>query len=585
MHALLHRWMPVVAGSVAFIVPPALASGPPVIGPQVRVDTAGGTAGANETTASSSEVNPLEIVAGWNDYRESGGVRSGFSLSLDGGKTWNGFILRPEAPFQAGTEGDPMTAYDPRTGYLWAGAISFAGNGGLYIARKAPGATEFETPVMAQQAGGVDKGWMVAGPRRNQPNTTRLIAAYNFGVIWSDDFGETFTSPFSLGPGLGFLPRIGPEGELYVGYWDYTGSGQGLRLKRSLDDGQTFTTHNVATRMDVWGTQDGSRVPGTFRCPMLLYFDVDQNTGHLYAAYFDTTNIVNGNRNLDLYFTRSTDQGTTWTTPVIINSDANPPGDQFWPWLEVDRDGRLHIICFDSRHTIQDDNQTDGWFDAYYLYSEDHGATWVEHRLTSESWNSADDGILGNSQFLGDYLGMGVAKNRLFPIYIDTTGGSSQLFTNVISFPVQAQVMAAEVIFGTPLDGAVAEVLESDDQYLRVRSRFGFTAIEPNVAEVEFTAMLDGIIDELRVTVESGINHPAGSATIRAYDNDIDGFVVIGQYSIALEESMETVIANNASRFINGANEVRIRSRQVVTAVFTALGFTSRYDLVEIVGQ
>lgn len=585
MQTMLRRCRPALVGGMLLAGTTVVAGSPPTIGPQVRVDTVGGTAGANETTASSSDANPLEIVAGWNDYRQSGGVRSGFSLSLDGGESWTGFILRPAPQFQTNVEGDPMTAYDPRTGYLWAGAISFANNGGLYVARKAPGATEFEPAVMAQQAGGVDKGWMAAGPRFNQPNTTRVFAAYNFGVIWSDDLGQTFTSPMSLGAGLGFQPRIGPNGEIYVGYWDWTGSGQGLRIARSLNNGASFSTHTVATRMDVWGTQDGSRVPGIFRCPMMLYFAVDPNTGHLYAVYFDTTSIVDGNRNLDLYFTKSTNQGTSWTTPVIINSDNNPPGDQFWPWIEVDREGRIHISFYDTRHTVQDDGVTNGMFDVYYMYSEDAGDSWSEHRLTPDPWNSADDGILGNSQFLGDYMGMALAKNRLYPVYIDTSGGSSQLFTNVISFPVEAALDDFSIVRGTLLSGDLASLTDSDDQRMRIQSDFGFSALEPNDTDLEVTGTLDGIIDELRVTIESQVNHPTGTAKVRAFDHDANQFVSLGEYAVNFGDATETVTAANAARFVGPNGEVIVRTKHVVVATFAATGFISQYDLVAIEGQ
>lgn len=419
------------AAASVLLVAAAATAGDPVVGPQVRVDTVGGTDSADETSAAASDANPDEIVAGWNDYRSSGGVRSGFSLSLDAGATWNGFIMRPPAQNQCGTEGDPMTAFDPRTGTLWAGAIAFCGNGGLYIAKKDPGAPNFETPVMADTGSGIDKGWMAAGPLRNQPDTTRVFCAYNFGIIWSDDMGQTWTNPVSLGSGIGFLPRVGPDGEIYVAYWDF---GTGMRLRRSLNDGASFTSHLIATRMDVWGTQDGSRFPGRFRVPPFVAFDVDENTGDLHACYFDTTNIVGGQSNVDLYYTRSVDQGTTWETPRVINGDNDPPGDQFFSWLEVDSAGRVQILCLDSRNTDQPDNTVDGMFDAYYLVSQDGGDTFSEHRLTPDPWNSADDGILGSTQFLGDYLGVAIGGNRAYPVYIDTSNGRAELYTNVIEF-------------------------------------------------------------------------------------------------------------------------------------------------------
>ena len=414
-----------------FCLPTAIAvsaAAAPTIGPPIRIDS-GGLSWANETTASAAEPFPHRIVAGWNDYREN--IRSGFGLSFDGGRTWTDFILRPPAGFQASVEGDPMVAHDDRTGTLWAGAISFATNGGIYVARLDPGETTFGPAVMAE-TGFVDKGWMAAGLRFGEPDSTRLYCAYNLGIIWSDDFGETWTDPVPLGSGIGFLPRVGPNGELYVAYWDFD---TGVNLWRSLDGGVNFTNHQIAVRMDVWGTQDGSRAPGNFRTPSMNYLDVDPNDGTLYVVYFDTTDIDPGpptRWNLDLYFTKSVDQGTSWTTPVVINQDASPTGDQMFPWVEVDRYGRIHIVYLDSRNVIQDDGDTaasEGFYDAYYMYSTDGGDVWTEARLTPTTWSS--DGV----SFAGDYNGMAVAGDHVAPVYIQMGPNSNEdIYTNVIEF-------------------------------------------------------------------------------------------------------------------------------------------------------
>ncbi len=115
-------------GTIALtcLLPAAAAVAAPTIGPPIRVDTAAGSAWANETTASAAEPFPDRIVTGWNDYRDTPNIRSGFGVSFDGGQTWTDFLLRPPAGFQANVEGDPMVAHDDRTGTLWAGAISFS---------------------------------------------------------------------------------------------------------------------------------------------------------------------------------------------------------------------------------------------------------------------------------------------------------------------------------------------------------------------------------------------------------------------------------------------------------------------------
>jgi len=402
----------------------------PAIGPQIRIDT-GGLKAANETTISSTDLFPMEIVAGWNDYRQDGVIRNAVAVSMDGGATWTDFMLRPPPANQATVEGDPMTAYDPRTGTLWAGGISFASNGGLFVARKDPGSPTFGPVVMAKQAAGVDKGWMAAGRDPNFGTLTRVYIAYNHGVVRSADMGDTWAGPVSLGSGLGFLPRVGPLGQLYVEYWD---GGDGVMLRTSLTGGVSFGAPvEAATRLDVWGV-DGTRFPGTFRVPPINTMAVDANTGRLYIVYFDTTNIVNGSRNVDLYFTKSSNGGATWTEPAIINGDSVPPGDSFFPWIEVDASGRLHMVFLDTRNAPGNDSDPIAWIDAYYSYSDDEGESWTETRLTPSSFNSELDGRNAATSFIGDYMGLAVGGERIYPCYVSNQNLSSDIFIHQISW-------------------------------------------------------------------------------------------------------------------------------------------------------
>ncbi len=409
--------------------PPTLA--PPLTGDQTRVDLNGGIFAANETSIATSDANPDHIVASWNDYRVNGSVRMGVSLSLDGGATWNDFLLRPPLANRTNIEGDPMTAYDNRTGTLWVGAIAFLETqGGIFVARKDPADTSFDPAVMAVFTASADKGWMAAGRDPEDPDTTQLYIAYNQGLLKSSDMGDTWSGPTSLDAGLGFLPRVGPGGELYIVYWDY---GFGVRLLRSYDGGASFgPSILIATRMDIWGV-DNSRFPGTFRVAPIQTFAVDPVNGNLYVVFFDTTNLFAGGRNVDLYFTRSTDQGTTWSTPVVIHPDSDPPGDQFFPWLEVDQNGRIHLLWYDTDDLSWDDEVEEAFVHAYYAWSDDAGITWEERTLTPAPFNSEDDGRAGSPPaFIGDYLGMAVGGDIAYPCYLSNQNGDSDIFIHRI---------------------------------------------------------------------------------------------------------------------------------------------------------
>jgi Flp pilus assembly protein TadD len=409
-----------------------VADGPPAgetsatadvtVGPQVRVNVGGGSSRCNETTAAAVDAAKGEAVTGWNDYRDPGAIRNGFGVTLDGGKTWTDMLVRPPAQYQDDVEGDPMTAFDPRTGTLWAGGISFSATGGIFVARKNPGEAVFQPPVMTH-VGSVDKGWMAAGVVPGQAGSTRLHLAYDLGYQWSDDLGATWSSVRFIAVGIGFLPRVGPDGTLYVAYWDYY---DGVMLLRSPDGGVTFDPPiRIATRIDP-DMFDGYQFPGSFRVPGLSYLAVDPNDGTLYCLYFDTTFVVGAEHDVDLYWTVSHDHGSTWAPASIL--DVADTGDQFFPWLEVDSSGRLHLLFYDTRNTVQSDTDPVAFIDAYYAWSDDEGASWTQHRLTPAPFSSADVGY----SFLGDYLGLGVGHGQVYPAYLAADGSAPAIFSHQI---------------------------------------------------------------------------------------------------------------------------------------------------------
>lgn len=412
----------------------AFALGQPLVGPQRVCDPSNVTGAAvNETSMACSDADPSRIIGGWNDYRAP--VRTVFTRSFDGGQTWSDGEIRPPAGHQTGYEGDPMTAWDSRDGTLYAGGIGWGTSGGVYVARLDPGETVFRPSVMARIDENVDKGWMTVGVDPDDSSKSRLYIAYNEGVSRSSDRGDTWEGPVSLGTGIDFLPRVGPSGTLYVAYWD---TRDGIWLRSSTDGGRRFgTARRIVTRMDTWGN-DGSRFPGQFRVPPTITFAVDPVTEALYLVYFDTTRVVGGNHDVDLYFTRSTDGGATWSAPKIINGGAgDPQADSFFPWLEVDRTGRLGVVYYDTRNGHLNDIQSPALLDTYFLYSENGGLSWGEVRLTPTTWSSQYDG--GDDFFLGDYLGMaevqGAGGSTFWPLYLSGQAQRPHQYTQKIYFP------------------------------------------------------------------------------------------------------------------------------------------------------
>jgi hypothetical protein len=155
----------------------------------------------------------------------------------------------------------------------------------------------------------------------------------------------------------------------------------------------------------------------------------------LYCIYPDSTSQMGSEVDLDLYFTKSMNRGLSWSTPSIIDIDQGPPGDQFFPWLEVDDAGTLHLVYYDTQNTAQSDTDTDGFIDAYYAYSTNRGNSWTRARLTPTPFNSSLDGRGGGDSFIGDYLGLAYAGTTAWPCYLSNQDGDADVYVNKVTHP------------------------------------------------------------------------------------------------------------------------------------------------------
>ena len=407
---------------------------------------------------------------------------------------------------------------------------------------------------MADITGSADKGWMACGLDPFDADESRLYIAYNLGVVRSTTAGDSWNGPVSLPEfGLGLLPRIGPNGELYIAYWDVD---DGIKMLRSFDGGQTLQGPiEIAQRMDVWGI-DGTRFPGEFRVASLTYLAVDPNNGTLYCVYFDTTNVSGGNRNVDLYFCKSTDQGDNWTVPVVINGDNDPPGDQFFPWLEVDDRGRIHLMFYDTRGTPGNDDVSPAIIEAYYSYSDDSGDSWTELVMTNQPFSSADDGF--GDFFIGDYLGMGIGGCYVYPCYLSTHEGVGNVYVRQVTDQLPYVATDFQKIVGRLVSGDATDIAASDDQRLVFRSfkpppglNRDPRVVPRNSVRLEFfTAAPHANPCELRFQLEAQVEVENLTQRIQLFDYQANQFVEIDARPATIDDSVtEVILRENPERF------------------------------------
>ncbi len=367
--------------------------------PDVAVSQDPGTGNQNETT--NAVWNDSLVCGGWNDSR-LGAYHVGFAASTDYGVTWQETLMFEPS---YNSDCDPcIVVNDSGTiCYVWLSYDPSQFVGDVYVTKSADWGQTWgpsicvttNTPTTLD-----DKCWGACDGNNMYVTWKAFMGASGIRFKRSTDWGQTWGSDVVVGQnGNGSIPFRGIDSIIHVG-WGY----QDLRLSTSTDMGQTWTGERVIISCP-WNP------PGTpFRINNIPCYTTSHDRSVLYVIFTDSRH---QSGQLDISFSRSTDQGTTWMTPVKVNDTGG--GDmslQFYPWMDVDPNGNLHAIWHDSRNgTIRDLAQ-------YYSYSTDGGLTWSPNEKVS-------DVVANTGTFIGDYNAIAADASDIYGLWCDARTSST----------------------------------------------------------------------------------------------------------------------------------------------------------------
>lgn len=250
----------------------------------------------------------------------------------------------------------------------------------------------------------------------------------------STDFGVTWSTPIKLnnidGSCIdnsttveGAVPAPGPNGQVYVSW-----SGpNGLVFKKSLDQGVTWsTTEKQIKTTHLWDFS----IPGIDRCNGMPITACDLSSSpHNGTIYVNWADQSNGSNDTDIFLSKSTDGGTTWSTPLRVNNDA-PGKHQFLSWMTIDQsNGNIYIVFYDRR------NYTNNNTDVYLAYSTDGGNSFTNTKISTTSF------LPTSSVFFGDYTNITAHNGVIRPIWCRLANGQTSIWTAIIS---QSQLDSGE---------------------------------------------------------------------------------------------------------------------------------------------
>ncbi len=161
-------------------------------------------------------------------------------------------------------------------------------------------------------------------------------------------------------PGFSEPPAIAIDssGNLNVVCWNNTSGNDDIYFVRSTDDG---TSWSEAVNI--------SKNPGYSRRPAIA---VDAS-GNINVVWRDDTS-----GNIDIYFSRSTNDGVSWSNAVNLSKNS---GISDSPDIAVDSAGNINVVW---------DENTSGNIDVYFSRSTNDGVSWSQTVNISNSWRGSE---------------------------------------------------------------------------------------------------------------------------------------------------------------------------------------------------
>ncbi len=259
----------------------------------------------------------------------------------------------------------------------------------------------------------------------------KLSFTTNSGLSWSDTISA---SPFNNQAGstlLGCDGDVGPNGNVYV-VWAKCRQGEltedSLGFAESTNGGINWKSSSNGV-LHITGIRTDNLAPYGFKVNGFPRISIDKSNGSrrgwIYVVVAEK--IPSASDSADIYLLRSRDQGVTWDAPIRVNQDTPGNGKkQFFSAINVDKNGGLYVVYYDNRNTSPDSAEI------YMSYSNDGGNSWADVLVSDHRFKPKPISTL----FMGDYIGITSANDKVWPIWMDDRSGVMQAITTSIIVPI-----------------------------------------------------------------------------------------------------------------------------------------------------
>lgn len=378
-----------------------------------------------------------------------GSSLNSYFISLDTGYTWSQAQLISDL----GVYGDPVVIIDSESRFYYLHLSNpyefypdgdtldrivcqrsenngFSWNNGTYFGLDSTKDNTRESAVVDLDTDNIYATWTQFDSygSTNPADSSHIlfVKSIDAGLTWSDPIrldqhaGNSEDADSTL---KGAVPAVGPDGEVYVSW----AGPNGIVFNKSLDAGETWLSEDVFVDSMPGGWD--FTVSGLNRCNGLPVIKCDvsdgPNTGTIYINWSDQRN---GEDDTDIWLSKSTDGGETWSDATRVNDD--PPGKhQFLTWMDVDpTNGHVYIVFYDRRNQEGDNT------DVYLARSTDGGESFTNILISENSFLPSDSIVFGDYNSIVAYDGI------IRPVWARMEDGVQSIWTAIVDFSIWSDI-------------------------------------------------------------------------------------------------------------------------------------------------
>jgi hypothetical protein len=433
----------------------------------------------SETTIITVPTSPVTVLVGYNDSEEynAGATNhfTGWSSSTDGGTSFTDQGALPAS--SKGDVGDPVLARDTKSGNIYLSTIPFSGNG-VQVFKSTNGGASFNTPVVAASTvGAPDKPWITVDNASGKGQGNLYVTFTSFAstprIVFtkSTNAGKSFTNVTTIASGTvqGSNVVVGTDHHIHI-FWLQGGNGTAASIQEvtSTNVGKSFGAATTVVSLNATGINGDLGLTATnggfgFRSNTFPQAAVNPVSGNIYVVY-DDVGVAAGDK-ADVFFTESTNGGSTWTTPVKLNDDTTTT-DQWLPAVAVTPDGsHVGVFWYDRRN----DPTNDALIDRYGVIGTVSGSTvafGANFRVTTTNFPAVfgSDPYV-NSIYMGDYDTAAADNANFYTSWGDnrlSTAPDVMYATVAISTFAGPAALVASPFYNGPIAGLTNASIEGD---------------------------------------------------------------------------------------------------------------------------